>query len=72
MFWTWALCNQNKWNFSHRTQVFVNDVLGKVYQQSSIVAAVNVKVESTVTVMASLSAYSVTEPLGLTLGVNAH
>ena len=25
-----------------------------------------------VTVMASLSAYSVTEPLGLTLGVNAH
>ena len=26
----------------------------------------------TVTVMASLSAYSVTEPLGLTLGVNAH
>ena len=25
-----------------------------------------------VTVMASLSTYSVTEPLGLTLGVNAH
>ena len=27
---------------------------------------------NSVMVMASLSAYSVTEPLGLTLGVNAH